>query len=52
VTLLRQGVTDMRATGSRLAPSQYLPVLAEACGTLGQVDEGVAMVAEALELLE
>jgi class 3 adenylate cyclase/predicted ATPase len=52
VTLMRQGVTDVRATGSRLTSPQYLPVLAEASGTLGQVDAGLSLVAEALALVE
>jgi predicted ATPase len=52
VTLMRQGLTDASATGNRLAPSHFLPVLAEACGVLGQVDTGVSMVTEALGLVE
>jgi predicted ATPase len=52
VTLMRQGVTDVQAIGSRLTSPQCLPVLAEASGTLGQVDAGVSIVAEALELVE
>jgi predicted ATPase len=52
VTLMRQGVTDVRATGTRVSLPQYLPVLAEASGTLGQVDAGVSMVTEALEVAE
>jgi predicted ATPase len=52
VTLMRQGVTDVQATGNRVSPTQFLPVLAEACGTLGRVDSGLPMVTEALELVE
>jgi predicted ATPase len=52
VTLLRQGATDVRATGNRLSLPAFLAVLAEVSGTLGQVDAGVALVTEALELLE
>jgi predicted ATPase/class 3 adenylate cyclase len=52
VTLLRQSVTDASATGNRLAPPTFLPVLGEVSGALGQVDAGLAMVAEALELIE
>jgi predicted ATPase/class 3 adenylate cyclase len=52
VTLMRQGLTDTLATGNRVTPPVFLPVLAEACGTLGQVDAGLTMVAEALELVE
>jgi len=52
VTLLCQSVTDMRATGNHTAAPQFLPVLAEAYGALGQVDAGVSIVTEALELVE
>jgi predicted ATPase len=52
VTLMRQGVTDVRTTGNRQAPSQFLPVLAAVSGTLGQIDVGLVMVAEALALVE
>jgi predicted ATPase len=52
VTLMRQGLTDASATGNRLAPSHFFPVLAEAYGALGQVDAGVSIVAEALESVE
>jgi predicted ATPase/class 3 adenylate cyclase len=52
VRLLRQGLTDMSATGNRVGAPQFLPVLAAVSGTLGQVDAGVSMVTEALELVE
>jgi class 3 adenylate cyclase/tetratricopeptide (TPR) repeat protein len=52
VTLLRQGVTDARATGNRTAPQTFLPVLAAVHGTLGQVDVGLSIVTEALALVE
>ena len=52
VALMRQGLTDVSATGNRLAPSHFLPVLADAWGALGQVYTGVSMVTEALELVE
>ncbi len=52
VTLMRQGVADVLATENRMAPPALLPVLAEALGALGQVDAGLHMVAEALELTE
>jgi predicted ATPase len=52
VTLLRQGVTDVRTTGNRVAPPQFLAVLAAVSGTLGQVDAALSMVAEALDLVE
>jgi class 3 adenylate cyclase/predicted ATPase len=52
VTLMRQGVTDVRATGNRVTPPSLLAVLAEVSGTLGQVDAGLSIVTEALELVE
>jgi predicted ATPase len=52
VTLMRQGVTDGRTSGSCVTPPQYLPVLAAVHGTLGQVDAGVSIVAETLALVE
>jgi len=52
VTLMRQSLTDMSATGNRMSPTQFLPVLAEVSGALGQVDAGLSMVTEALELVE
>jgi predicted ATPase/class 3 adenylate cyclase len=52
VRLMRQGVTDVLATGNHTAPPTFLPVLAEASGTLGQIDAGLSIVAEALALVE
>jgi predicted ATPase len=52
MTLMRQGLTDVLATGNRLSASAYLPFLAAACGALGQVDTGVSVVTEALALVE
>lgn len=52
VTLMRQGVTDGLATGTRVAPPSLLPVLAEVSSKLGQIDAGLPMVTEALELAE
>jgi predicted ATPase len=52
VTLLRQGMTDVRATGNRVVAPVYFPVLAAVFGTLGQVDAGVSIVAETLALVE
>ena len=52
VTLMRQGLTDVQATGIRAIVPSLLTILAEACGTLGQVGVGLSMVVEALELVE
>jgi predicted ATPase len=52
MTLLCQGVTDVRAMGNRVTPPAFLPVLAAVSGALGQVDAGLPMVTEALALVE
>ena len=52
MTLLRQGVTDLRAAGNRSSPPQLLAVLAAVSGALGQVDAALPLVTEALALVE
>jgi TOMM system kinase/cyclase fusion protein len=47
VTQIRQGLMDILATGAVLVRSQFLALLAEACGKIGQVDEGLRVLAEA-----
>jgi predicted ATPase len=47
VALVRQGLTDLFATGAVILRSPLLALLAEACGKIGQVDEGLRMLAEA-----
>jgi predicted ATPase len=44
---MRQGLADRRATGTELARPYFLGLLAEASGHEGQVDEGLAVLAEA-----
>jgi class 3 adenylate cyclase/predicted ATPase len=45
---IRQGMTAMRNTGQELARPWCLAQLAEACGMLGQIEEGLTALAEAL----
>jgi predicted ATPase len=52
VTLMRQGLTGLQASGTRVTLPVYLAILAEACGTLEQADAGLSMVTEALALVE
>jgi predicted ATPase len=47
---LRQGLTDLRAAGQELGRPYFLALLAEAHGKQGQVEEGLAVVNEALEI--
>jgi predicted ATPase len=48
VTEIRQGLAAFRATGAELARPYYLTLLGEAYGELGQVGEGLKVLAEAL----
>ena len=49
---IRHGLAAIRATGTAIARSQDLGLLAEAQCTVGQAEEGLATVAEALALVE
>ena len=44
---MRHGLAAIRATGAALRQPYYLALLAAACGTVGQVDDGLTMLAEA-----
>jgi predicted ATPase len=44
---MRRGLAAIRATGAELRQPYYLALLAEACGTVGQVEDGLTMLAEA-----
>jgi predicted ATPase len=46
---LRQGIAAWRATGANLMVSHYLALLAEAYGHVGHTEEGLGVLAEALE---
>jgi predicted ATPase len=52
LTQMRQGLAAYQATGSVVGMSGYLAQLAEACGQVGQVDEGMHLLAEALALVD
>ena len=49
---IRQGLAAYRATGSVSGMSGHLAQLAEACGQVGQVDESMHLLAEALALVD
>jgi predicted ATPase len=49
VAQLREGLIAYRATGAELESSHWLGLLAEACRDTGQAEEGLRVVAEALD---
>ena len=49
---LHQGLLTLRATGAELLQPYFLALLAEAYRTTGQVEEGLAVLAEALALVD
>ena len=49
---MRQGLAAYRATGSVSGMSGHLAQLAEAYGQVGQVDEGMPLLAEALAMVD
>jgi predicted ATPase len=49
---LRQGLAAYRATGSELQRPHFLALLAEACGKVGQAEEGLNVLAEALAVID
>jgi predicted ATPase len=49
---MRQGLTAWQATGSANWRPYFLALLAEACGQGGQVEEGLAVLAEALAAVD
>ena len=48
IAQMRQGIAAWEATGAALIRPYCLSLLAEACGTTGQVDEGLRLLDEAL----
>jgi class 3 adenylate cyclase/predicted ATPase len=48
IAQMRQGLAAFRAMETNPAPAYWLALLAEACGKVGQVKEGLKMLAEAL----
>jgi predicted ATPase len=49
---MRRGLAALRATGAALRLTYYLALLAEACGQTGQAAEGLALLTEALTLVD
>jgi TOMM system kinase/cyclase fusion protein len=49
---IRRGLAALRATGAALRLPYYLALLAEACGQTGQAAEGLALLTEALTLVD
>ncbi|HJY80091.1 MAG TPA: adenylate cyclase, partial [Candidatus Binatia bacterium] len=48
IAQIRQGLAVYQSTGAELGRPYYLAELAEACGLVGQAEEGLRMLAEAL----
>jgi class 3 adenylate cyclase/predicted ATPase len=48
---IRRGIAAYRATGAELESSYWFALLAEACATIGAVQEGLAALTEALNLV-
>jgi predicted ATPase len=49
---MRQGLADHQATGAKVARPHFLALLAEALGKARQLDEGLRVLGEALELVD
>ena len=49
VAEIRRGLADYQATGAEFMRTDYLALLAEAYGKRGQIDEGLNVLAEALD---
>ena len=52
IAQMRQGLDAFRATGAELSQSYFLALLAEAYGKVGQAEEGLTVLAEALATVE
>jgi len=52
IPLLRSGPVASRATGAELFVPHYVALLAEACEIAGQVEEGLTLSDEALQIVE
>jgi tetratricopeptide (TPR) repeat protein len=51
LTEMRQGLAALRATGAELSRPTWLGAMAKACGEMGRVEEGLSLLAEALEVV-
>jgi len=49
---MQQGLAAYRETGAKLTGPYFLTLLAEAYGKVGQVEEGLSVVAEALAAVD
>ena len=52
IAQLRQGIAAWRATGAELNCTEFLALLAGAYAKVGQTEEGLTVLAEALDLIE
>jgi predicted ATPase len=52
ISLLREGMAAFRVTGAELFAPFLVILLASACEIAGQVEEGLALLAEALQIVE
>src|SRR5262249_11145773 len=52
ITQVQKGMAAYRATGAEYMRIYFLALLAEAYGTVGQVEEGLRVVAEALAIVD
>jgi DNA-binding winged helix-turn-helix (wHTH) protein/predicted ATPase len=52
IAAMREGMATLQHTGAKLGRSYILAQVAEAHGTLGQANEGLALLAQALALVE
>jgi class 3 adenylate cyclase/predicted ATPase len=52
IAQMRQGMIAYRATGAEFALAYFLALLAEAYGKVGQVEEGLSILAEALAVVD
>ena len=51
IALMRQGLAAFRATGAELGRAQFLTLLVEAYGQMGQTEEGLRLLTEALTVI-
>jgi predicted ATPase len=52
MSLLRSGSAAYRASGAELLVPHYIALLAAACEIAGQIDEGLSLIDEALQVVE
>jgi predicted ATPase len=52
IVQMQQGLAALRATGAEVARTAFLTGLAAAYGRVGQVEEGLSVVAEALAIVD